>query len=176
MTKRIFISADHGMAIVYFLQSDVVSTILDAGVEIVLLTDDETEEHIAERFAQPGLTFEGLRLKQANAYAKKVHPRAQWLLAYLHRVGGSWRINNKAQDSHIWEVWAENSWKFRLVIYRMPTALATLILRSSKSPQSWSKPNPASRGSGPAALIYSRNTSPTWWSLRHPAGESTDIY
>ena len=37
MTKRIFISADHGMAIVYFLQSDVVSTLLDAGVEVAEL-------------------------------------------------------------------------------------------------------------------------------------------
>lgn len=140
MTKRIFISADHGMAIVYFLQSDVVSTLLNAGVEVVLLTDDETKERIAERFgsaeqsrsARTGLTFEGLRLKQANAYAKKVRPRTQWLLAYLRRVGGSWRINNEAQDSHIWEVWAENSWKFRLGIWT-PAAPATLILRSSRS-------------------------------------------
>ena len=140
MTQRIFISADHGMAIVYFLQSDVISTLLDAGVEVVLLTDDETKDHIAERFgstersrsARPGLAFEGLRLKQADAYARKVRPRVQWLLAYLRRVGGSWRINNEAQDSHIWEVWAENSWKFRLGIW-IPAALATLILRSSKS-------------------------------------------
>ena len=132
MTKRIFISADHGMAIVYFLQSDVVSTLLAAGVEVLLLTDDETKDRIAERFARPGLTFEGLRLKQADAYAKKVRPRVQWLLAYLRRVGGSWRINNEAQDSHIWEVWAENTWKFRLGIW-MPAALATLILRSSRT-------------------------------------------
>ncbi len=32
MSKRIFISADHGMAIIYFLQSDVVPTLLNAGV------------------------------------------------------------------------------------------------------------------------------------------------
>jgi len=69
MTQRIFISADHGMAIIYFLQSDVVTTLLAAGVEIVLLTDDETKDKIAARFSQPGLIFEGLRLKQASAYA-----------------------------------------------------------------------------------------------------------
>lgn len=119
------------MAIVYFLQSDVVSTLLDAGVEVILLTDDEIMERIAERFARPGLTFEGLRLKEAHAYANKVQPRLQWLLAYLRRVGGSWRINNEAQNSHIWEVWTENSWKFRLGIW-IPAALAILILRSSK--------------------------------------------
>ena len=129
MTKRIFISADHGMAIIYFLQSDVVSTLLDAGVEIVVLTDDETKEKISQRFARDGLTFEGLRLRQASDYANKFKPRWQWLLAFLRRVGGSWRINTEAMDSHIWEVWVENGWKFRLGIW-IPAALAILILRT----------------------------------------------
>jgi CDP-glycerol glycerophosphotransferase (TagB/SpsB family) len=129
MPQKICISADHGMAIIYFLQSDVVPTLLEAGVEIVVLTDDETKEKIAQRFARPGLTFEGLRLKEANAYATKFKPRLQWLLAYLRRVGGSWRINTEAMDSHIWEVWVENGWKFRLGIW-IPAALAILVLRT----------------------------------------------
>ena len=129
MPQKIFISADHGMAIIYFLQSDVVPALLDAGVEVVILTDDETRDRIAQRFARPGLTFEGLRLKEANAYANKVKPRLQWLLAFLRRVGGSWRINTEAMDSHIWEVWVENSWKFRLGIW-IPAALAILVLRT----------------------------------------------
>ncbi|CAG1005971.1 hypothetical protein ANAEL_03377 [Anaerolineales bacterium] len=129
MSKRIFISADHGMAIIYFLQSDVVSTLLDAGVEVVVLTDDETKDKIAQRFARLGLTFEGLRLKQANDYAKKVNPRLQSLLIYLRRVGGSRRINTEAMDSHVWEVWGENNWKFRLGIW-IPSALAILLLRN----------------------------------------------
>src|SRR5688572_11994639 len=127
--KRIFISADHGMAINYFLQTDVVPTLLDAGVEIVVLTDDETKDRIAQRFARPGLTFEGLRLKDANRYATTYRSRLQWLLAYLRRVGGSWRINTEAMDSHIWEVWVENGWKFRLGIW-IPAALAILLLRT----------------------------------------------
>jgi len=129
VSKRIFISADHGMAIIYFLQSDVVSTLLDAGVEIVVLTDDETKDRIAQRYTRPGLTFEGLRLKEANVYATKFKPRLQWLLAYLRRVGGSWRINTEAMDSHIWEVWVENGWKFRLGIW-IPAAVAILVLRT----------------------------------------------
>ena len=129
MSKKIFISADHGMAIIYFLQSDVVQTLLNAGVEIVVLTDDETKDKIAQRFARPGLTFEGLRLKEANQFATTHSPRLQWILAYLRRVGGSWRINTEAMDSHIWEVWAENGWKFRLGIW-IPTALAILVLRT----------------------------------------------
>ena len=141
MTKRIFISADHGMAIIYFLQSDVVPTLLDAGVQVIVLTDDDTKEKISARFSEgglssaegtyrnPNLTFEGLRLKQANDYARKVSPRWQWLLAYLRRVGGSRRINTEAMDSHIWEVWAENGWKFRLGIW-IPSSLAILLLRN----------------------------------------------
>jgi hypothetical protein len=31
MTKKVFISADHGMAIIYFLQSNVVLTLLAVG-------------------------------------------------------------------------------------------------------------------------------------------------
>ena len=89
MTKRIFISADHGMAIIYFLKSDVVPTLLDGGVEVVVLTDDDIKDRLASQFDRPGLIFEGLRLKQAETYAKEVRPRWQWLLAYLRRVGGS---------------------------------------------------------------------------------------
>src|SRR5512145_2671602 len=117
------------MAIIYFLQSDVVPALLEAGVKVVVLTDDETRDRMAQRFARPGLTFEGLRLKEATAYANKVKPRLQWLLAFLRRVGGSWRINTEAMDSHVWEVWVENSWKFRLGIW-IPAALAILILRT----------------------------------------------
>jgi CDP-glycerol glycerophosphotransferase (TagB/SpsB family) len=129
MAKKVFISADHGMAIIYFLQSDVVPTLLDAGVEIVVLTDDETKSQISNRFGRPGLTIEGLRLKEANKYANTFQPRLQWLLAYLRRVGGSWRINTEAMDSHIWEVWVENSWKFRLGIW-IPAVMTILVLRS----------------------------------------------
>jgi hypothetical protein len=129
VSKKIFISADHGMAIIYFLQSDVVPRLLEAGVEILVLTDDETKDRLAQRFARPGLTFEGLRLKEANAYGTTFRPRLQWLLAYLRRVGGSWRINTEAMDSHIWEVWVENGWKFRLAMW-IPAALAILALRT----------------------------------------------
>src|SRR5215813_244421 len=117
------------MAIIYFLQSDVVSTLINAGNEVILLTDDDIVAQLTARFTQKGLTIEGLRLKQANNYAKKVQPRLQWLLAYLRRVGGSRRINTEAMDSHIWEVWAENGSRFRLAIW-LPSALMILLLRN----------------------------------------------
>ncbi|MFA9406969.1 MAG: hypothetical protein ACERKX_14250, partial [Anaerolineales bacterium] len=68
-SKRIFVSADHGMAIVYFLQSDVIPSLIEAGIEVVLLTDDALCEKIRERFGRPGLIVEGLRLDAARKYA-----------------------------------------------------------------------------------------------------------
>ena len=117
------------MAIIYFLQSDVVPTLLAAGVEVIVLTDEAIKTKLATRNTQHGLTFESLRIKEANQYANTIRPRLQWLLAYLRRVGGSRRINTEAMDSHIWEVWAENSWKFRLGIW-IPSALTILLLRN----------------------------------------------
>ena len=68
MAKTIFICADHGLSIVYFMQSAVLPRLLASGVQVVVLTDDAIQEHVARRFARPGLVVEGLRLNQAREY------------------------------------------------------------------------------------------------------------
>ncbi len=128
--KRIFISADHGLAIVYFLQSDVVSTLLEAGVEVILLTDDALKEQIRERFEHPGLIVEGLRMEQANAYMDQVSAELQWWLQYLRRVGGSKRINREAMDSYIHQIGTEEGWRRRVFL---PLARGTIeVLKRSR--------------------------------------------
>lgn len=107
MTSRIFISADHGLAIVYFLQSDVVSTLLKAGVEVVLLTDEALKDAITARFGQPGLIVESLRLQQARAYFRQEHNTLQWWLDFLRRAGASNRINLQAVESYLAQVESE---------------------------------------------------------------------
>ncbi len=129
--KRVFISADHGLAIVYFLQSDVVPTLLEGGIEVVLLTDDGLVDQIGRRFGRPGLIVEGLRLPQARGYAERVSPEGQWWLAFLRRVGSSGRINTAAMDSYIEQVAAEEPNRRRLL---MPLAWLTIaLLRRSKA-------------------------------------------
>jgi hypothetical protein len=129
--KRILISADHGLAIVYFLQSDLIPLLLDAGVEVVVLTDDSLQEQITRRFGRPGLTVEGLRLKQARQYADEASPDLQWWLAFLRRVGSSNRINTEAMDSYIRQVAVEEPNRRRLL---MPLAwLAIGALRRSNT-------------------------------------------
>lgn len=127
---RIFISADHGMAVIYFLQSDVLPTLLQAGVEVVILTDDALIEGIRQRFGQPGVSVEGLRLKQLNAYSAQTSPEIQWWLHFFRRVGSSGRINTQAQDCYVAQVSAEEGWKRRAL---MPLARGVVgLLRRSR--------------------------------------------
>lgn len=107
MKPRIFICADHGLAIVYFLQSDVVPTLIRSGVEVVLLTDDVLVDRIQEKFGRAGLVVEGLRLETAQAYFKKVSPGRQWWLDFLRRAGASHSINLEAVQSYVSQVQAE---------------------------------------------------------------------
>jgi CDP-glycerol glycerophosphotransferase (TagB/SpsB family) len=130
MARRIFISADHGLAIVYFLQSEVVSTLLDAGVEVVLLTDDALVEQIQAKFGQPGLTIEGLRLAQAQKYFNSVSPFWQWWLDFLRRAGASNRINLEAVDSYIHQVQAEAGSRRKIFFPLMKVVVA--VLRRTK--------------------------------------------
>jgi len=128
---RIFISADHGLAVVYFLQSDVVPTLLEAGAEVIVLSDDSLTEQLARRFGRPGLTFEGLRLAQARAYEQQHDREWQWWLGFLRRVGSSRRINTGATDSYIRQVMVESGNRRRLFL---PLALlAVLALRHSRA-------------------------------------------
>ena len=105
--KTIFISADHGLAIIYFLQSDVVKTLLANGARVVVLTDDGLIDQIQERFGAPGLIVEGLRYKTCQKYATTYHPSLQYWANFIRRVGASNKINTEAMDSHIEQVAAE---------------------------------------------------------------------
>jgi hypothetical protein len=100
MTQRIFIAADHGLALIYFLQSDIISTLLQTGVEVVFFTDDEACPGIEARYHQPGLIFEGIRTKECENYFQTVDPFIQRCLQMLRWAGGSKRINVTAMDGN----------------------------------------------------------------------------
>ena len=99
--RRIFVSADHGLAIVYFLQTELIPVLLDAGVEVVVLTDDGLVEELNLRFGKPGLVIEGLRLKQVRAYLQNYHNAEQWWLDFYRRAGASLRMNLETVDNYV---------------------------------------------------------------------------
>lgn len=128
--KSVFISADHGLSIVYFLQSEVVPTLLANGVRVVLLTDDSLKEQITQRFGQPGLAVEGLRFQQARRYFETHHHSVQYWLHFLRWMGGSERINTTAMDGHLRQMGVEASKNGKRI---MPLIrLATAVLRRSR--------------------------------------------
>ena len=134
-SMKVFVSADHGLAIVYFLQTDVVPTLLEAGVEVILLTDDGLKDKIALQFGKPGLMVEGLRLEEARKYQEYQNSTQQWWLNFLRRVGGSNRINTEAMDSNIQQVSFEATGRRKTFMPVMKVVIAAL--RSSKSARRW---------------------------------------
>jgi hypothetical protein len=129
-SKTVFVSADHGLALIYFLQSDVVSTLRDSGHEVVVLVADPMVEKLRGRASELGVHLEGLRMDQAAHYAALEAREIQWWLQFLRRVGGSRRINTAAMDSYIRQVAVEEPNRRRLL---MPLAwLAIAILRRSR--------------------------------------------
>lgn len=128
--RRIFISADHGLAIVYFLQSDILPTLLKNGIQVVILTDDGLKEQITRRFGQGGLVVEGLRLSQARRYFESHSHTIQYWLHFLRWMGGSDRINTTAIDSQIRVMNVEASPRGKKLLPLIK--LATAVLRKSK--------------------------------------------
>ncbi len=100
-SKRVFICADHGLAVFYYLKSDIVATLLEAGVEVILLTEDNTRQAIEERFGRPGLTVEGLRVEQIQSYLRTESPQTQYWLDFLRRAGAHNGANLAAVDTYI---------------------------------------------------------------------------
>ena len=133
--ETVFISADHGLAIVYFLQSDVVPSLIYEGVQVVLLTDDALVEKIEKRFSQPGLVIEGLQLKKVREYLDRVTPSEQWWLNFFRRVGASKNINTEALDSHVRQVAEEATG--RRTTFMTFMHIAVRASRESKLARKW---------------------------------------
>jgi len=131
--KRVFIIADHGLAIVYFLQTDVQKVFQEQGVEIVFFTDDALVERIKERFGRPGLVVEGMRLDRVRAY-ENVRRELQWWLGFLRRVGGSNKINTTAMDSYVDQVTVEVQLR-QLPFLPFARGLVWLLRRSKRARQ-----------------------------------------
>lgn len=129
--KTIFICADHGLAIIYFLQSDLVKTLIEKGTRVVLLTDDGLVDQIEKRFSMPGLIVEGLRFVECQKYAREVKPSIQYWLNFIRRVGASDKINTEAMDSHIKQVKAEALGMTRVSVFLAQLLVA--LMRKSKS-------------------------------------------
>lgn len=114
--RCIMISADHGLALVYFLQTDVLKTLLDAGMKVVVLTDDGVTDKVREKFKAENLYIEGLRLEQTKKYFNTVDHKRQYWLHFLRWMGGSSQVNTNAIDSHLRQMAHETSRSGKLMM------------------------------------------------------------
>lgn len=129
-TKRAFIIADHGLSLVYFLQTEVHEVLHEHGIDVVLFTDDDLVGRVQERFAHANLYVEGMRLHKVREYAQKSRA-VQWWLGFLRRVGGSNRINTNAMDSYVEQVIVEaHLWQLPFLPFAL---LLVWILKRSKA-------------------------------------------
>jgi len=129
--KTIFISADHGLSVVYFLQTEVLPTLLQSGARVVLLTDDGLKPQIEQRFGQAGLVVEGLRFAQCRQYFEGHEHSLQHWVHFLRWMGGSNRINTNAMDGHLRQMDYEASPRGKRI---MPLIRAlTYLLRRSRA-------------------------------------------
>lgn len=131
-SKTIFISADHGLALIYFLQSEVVPRLVESGRKVVVLVEDGLRPKLAARWGRPGLIFEGLREDQTSAYFRRESHELQWWLQFLRRVGGSNGINTKAMDSYVRQVAVEEPIR-RLVLMPLAWPVIGLLRRSAST-------------------------------------------
>jgi len=104
MNKKVFLVANHGLSIVYFLQSDLVSILVESGVEVVILTDDQVKTKIQKMFNQQNVTIESLRLQKVNEYWKMTYPSFQYWIDFLRRAGASNNINLEAVKAYVKQV------------------------------------------------------------------------
>jgi len=127
--KKIFISADHGLSLIYFLQSDVVPALLEQNIDVVMLTEDALVDKIRQRFDHPGLSVEGLRVEQTKRYFEQHDHTLQYWTHFLRWMGGSNRINTNAMDGHMRQMSYETSRSGKIL---MPFIKgATALLRNS---------------------------------------------
>ncbi len=129
MPQRVFVSADHGLAVIYFLQSDVIDTFLGSGIEVIVLTDNAVKAHLEERFGQAGLIFESLRLSQAKSYWRNARPSLQYWIDFLRRAGASSKINLEAVDGYISQVKGEASPR-RQALFPIADLMVAVLRRS----------------------------------------------
>ena len=107
-SKTVFICADHGLAVFYFLQSQILPILHEARVNVVVLTEDQSVDLISERYSSPGLIIEGLRLDEVQRYTRTVSPTTQWWLDFLRRAGAAPGANLAVVDHYIRQVKGES--------------------------------------------------------------------
>jgi hypothetical protein len=116
--KTVFIVIEHGLSLAYFLYTDLYKIMMDGGVRLVMLVQDELLPKLREDYKDvSNLEFESLREKEASAYHKGYHFRLQEILEYIRGSSTDRRIPLTYVDTNrkrkIFE--ARSRWRYALI-------------------------------------------------------------
>ena len=115
--KTVLLVIDHGLALAYFLYTDLAKKLLDKDLRLVFLVQDDLLPRLRQEYANtPNIVFESLREDQLVRYQKTYRPRLQEMLEYIRGAVASPRIPLTYVDTHrqrkIYE--ARGRWKLAL--------------------------------------------------------------
>lgn len=117
--KTILLIIDHGLSLAYFMYTDLAQKLLERGVRLAFLVQDDLIPKLQADFGHiPNLVFEGMREEQLLHYKNAYRPRMQEMMEYIRGASASPRIPLTYVDTHrrrkLYE--ARGCWKLALQI------------------------------------------------------------
>ena len=99
--RTILLIIDHGLSLAYFLYTDLAKKMLEQGVRLVFLVQDEVLPKLCQDFKDvPNLVFESVREQELVKYQWGYHGRIQNLLEFVRGSVASPRIPLTYVDTH----------------------------------------------------------------------------
>jgi len=99
-TKTILLVLDHGLALAYFLETDLVNLLAEKDARLVLLVAEAMLPLLREKYSNPRIIFESVRDKQALRYQKSHYAGLQELFDHVRRASASRRVPLTYVDTH----------------------------------------------------------------------------
>lgn len=130
--KTMMISVDHGLALAYFLQTELSEVLLDKGARLVFLVQDELLPLLRERYRETQrVVFESLREREAARYQNTHHSRWQSVIEYLRTTSADPRVPITYVDTHRQRSEYEARGKRRYLLMALRPVIG--LLRHSKT-------------------------------------------
>lgn len=118
--KTIFIALDHGLAVAYFFETNLINTLVERDARIVILAPEAMLPLLRERYPNSKVIIESVRDVQTTRYKKEYHPSLQEYFEHIRRASASPRIPLTYVDrNRKWkETEAKGRHKIALVLLR----------------------------------------------------------
>ena len=98
--KTIFIVLDHGLAMAYFFETELVRLLLNQNIRLVIILPEQMLSCVKKEYMHPGVIFESLRDTKIQDYVTNHMPRVQSTINYIRRAVADSKIPLTYVDTH----------------------------------------------------------------------------